>query len=106
MGRMKDLLITIYSGGDEAVEAAQQIAGLSEIVPHDDEPGWIPVQEQLPERGQMVIVAFRGHWGGKRKVSAEVFWIDDRGGWTGCDSMKGGKPTHWMPMPEPPEVKR
>jgi hypothetical protein len=63
---------------------------------------WVPVKEQLPPRGQMVIVAFRGHWGGKRQVSAEVFWIDDRRGWTGCDSMKDGKPTHWMPLPEPP----
>lgn len=74
--------------------------------PHEWERHWIPVGERLPERGQMVIVAFRGHWGGDPgQVSAEVFWSDDRGGWTGCDSMKGGKPTHWMPLPEPPEVK-
>jgi hypothetical protein len=63
---------------------------------------WIPVSERLPERGQLVIVSFRGHWGGRREVSAETFWIDERGGWTGCDSMKGGKATHWMPLPPPP----
>ena len=74
----------------------------SEIKRLRSERRWIPVSEQLPQRGEMVIVAFRGHWGGKRQVSAEVFWIDDRGGWTGCDSMKDGKPTHWMPLPEPP----
>ena len=96
---------------DELVEADRRIGELEnelgelrEKLADSEErlPQWIPVKEQLPERGQMVIVAFRGHWGGKRKLSAEVFWIDDRGGWTGCDSMKGGKPTHWMPLPEPP----
>jgi hypothetical protein len=67
---------------------------------------WIPVTERLPERGQLVIVSFRGHWGGRREVSAETFWIDERGGWTGCDSMKNGRPSHWMPLPSPPpEVK-
>ena len=66
---------------------------------------WIPVSERLPERGQMVIVSFRSPWGGRRKVSAETFWIDERGGWTGCDSMKDGRPTHWMPLPAKPEVK-
>jgi len=63
---------------------------------------WIPVGERLPERGQMVIVSFCSPWGGQRKVSAETFWIDERGGWTGCDSMKDGRPTHWMPLPHPP----
>jgi hypothetical protein len=91
MGYYKELDIRIRNGGDDA------IAAVSELMPR-----WIAVEEQLPQRGQMVIVAFRGHWGGKRQVSAEVFWIDDRGGWTGCDSMKDGKPTHWMPLPEPP----
>jgi hypothetical protein len=66
-------------------------------------PQWIPVSEWLPKRGQMVIVSFRGHWGGRREVSAETFWIHERGGWTGCDSMKNGRPSHWMPLPLPPE---
>jgi hypothetical protein len=63
---------------------------------------WIPVAERLPARGERVIVSFRGPLGGRRKVSAETFWIDGPGGWTGCDSMKDGMPTHWMPMPHPP----
>ena len=29
MGHMKDLLITIYGGGDEAVEAACELAGIA-----------------------------------------------------------------------------
>ena len=103
MGRMKDLLITIYNGGDEAVEAAQQIAGLSEIVPQDDEPGWIPVEERLPEPDYMgnsvgVLACLPD---GERCI---VFCDNDEYGvrWQ-CNSTQ--KPTHWMPLPEPPEVK-
>ena len=98
MGRMKDLLITIYNGGDEAVEAAQQIAGLSEIVPHDDEPGWIPVEERLPEDGQNVIACFVG--GTEAKEVGEATF-NKREGWFSTEH-GAWSASHWMPMPEPP----
>ena len=57
---------------------------------------WIPVEERLPKRGEFVIVA---------KESGAV-----------CESRHDGNgefymhesrlyPSHWMPLPEPPEVK-
>lgn len=107
MGRMKDLLITIYGGGDEAVEAAKQIAGLSEIVPHDDEPRWIPVEERLPEGSGAVLVAaheFEFFLG--EPFTDQAVWFDGEF-WTG-ESPSAKYPfriTHWMPLPEPPEVK-
>lgn len=101
MGRMKDLLITIYNGGDEAVEAAQQIAGLSEIVPQDDEPGWIPVEERLPERNEIVLAFDQGGVTvGSYSPMLEDWWTLQ------VDRMApGAVVTHWMPLPEPPEVK-
>ena len=98
MGRMKELLTIIYGGGDEAVEAAQQIAGLSEVVPEDDGPCWIPVEERLPENFCWVLVA---RYGGTIVVEAQHI-----GGGTFMRGNSEVYPTHWMNLPEPPEVKR
>jgi hypothetical protein len=101
MGHMKDLLITIYGGGDEAIEAAQQIAGLSEIVPHDDEPGWIPVEDRLPERNEIVLAFDQGGVTvGSYSPMLEDWWTLQVGRMS-----PGAVVTHWMPLPEPPEVK-
>ena len=101
MGHMKNLLITIYGGGDEAVEAAKQIAGLSEIVPHDDEPEWIPVSERLPEDGVWVLW-FNKSWSCQLVVAKRDGESLDWGGDL-CGTLHGF--THWMPLPSPPEVK-
>ena len=101
MGHIKDLLITIYGGGDEAVEAAKQIAGLSEIVPHDDEPEWISVEERLPERNEIVLAFDQGGVTvGSYSPMLEDWWTLQ------VDRMApGAVVTHWMPMPPaPPEV--
>lgn len=105
MGHMKDLLITIYGGGDEAVEAAKQIAGLSEIVPHDDEPGWIPVDESKPCHGDTVWVydgkdVFMGEWWGQSGFRSYGSSCDREG--LNSETLLGV--THWMEIdePEPP----
>ena len=107
MGRMKDLLITIYGGGDEAVEAAKQIAGLSEIVPHDDEPGWIPVEERWPKHGSDVLVAYKcGKYVRLGVGEFDGTTVNDEGITIPYFKGIGGfEVTHWMPLPEPPEVK-
>lgn len=89
MGHMKDLLITIYGGGDEAVEAAKRLA-----------PEWIPVSERLPvdiPHGYCLVTD--GTEVGTANYSKES------GNWDHCIDRDYWKPTHWMPMPEPPEVK-
>ena len=97
MGRMKDLLAIIYGGGDEAVQAAQQIAGLSEVVPEDDGPRWIPVEERLPvdiPHGYCLVTDGKEVGTANYDKSANKFdHCIDRDYWT---------PTHWMPLPEPP----
>ena len=107
MGRMKDLLAVIYGGGDEAVQAAQQIAGLSEVVPEDDEPRWIPIEEQWPKHLSDVLVAYK--CGKYVRIGVGEFdgtTVNDEGITIPYFKGIGGfEVTHWMPLPEPPEVK-
>ena len=61
---------------------------------------WIPVEERLPEENVCVLA---NHW----MTGIEMaFRRDDQWGvaWTGFMGSGSGY-THWMPLPEPPEVK-
>jgi hypothetical protein len=59
---------------------------------------WIPVSERLPTDETVVLA-----WSGKRVAFGSMSdgqWIDTLYGWV----IPNG-PTHWMPLPKPPEVK-
>lgn len=58
-------------------------------------PAWVPVTERLPEHTVCVLVAYSN---GAVEVDA---WGHD--GWMDED-LSNGAITHWMPVPEPPEV--
>lgn len=67
--------------------------------------GWISVSERLPEKTADVLMMFEhgnmavGYWhDGDEHVTYWCAYTDD-GYYTDCDS----EPTHWMPLPEPPE---
>jgi len=79
---------------EEAQELARMIDGyLARIAELEAERRWIPVSERLPEEKQSVLALDRTgtayHWEYSKCLS----------------NMFIGDYTHWMPLPEPPEVK-
>lgn len=63
-------------------------------------PRWIPVEERLPEEGVSVQVCFRSQGGTAQAVSERFINDNNKSYWSGLCGMK---PTHWMPLPEPPK---
>jgi len=70
-----------------------------------ENPGWVRVEDQLPEMGKHVLVMFdAGDMAVAFVFERDEYWsywravTDD--GWTAdCDC----EPIWWMPLPEPPE---
>lgn len=92
MGYMKEIDRRIRQGGDDA------IAAVGELLPR-----WISVEERLPEHDHMgnpvgVLACLPDG-----EVCIGFCDNDEYGVRWHCQSTK--KPTHWMPLPEPPEVK-
>jgi hypothetical protein len=87
MGHMKDLDRRIRQGGDDAIAAVGELL-----------PSWIPVSERLPEEDVDVLV-MTGY-------GMHVADLDEYGTWNAShgDSWQFPEPTHWMPLPEPPET--
>lgn len=70
----------------------------------EQESKWISVEERLPEYGKYVLVAdernrFIGLFSLEKTEENYVFWRGMRN-WT----MDVIAITHWMPLPQPPEV--
>lgn len=88
MGRMKDLLITIYGGGAAAVEAAKMLT-----------PEWIPVSEEtLPANQGFYLVAGRDNG---VMIVREAHYSPDHDFWFYNED--GIIADYWQPLPEPPE---
>ena len=69
-------------------------------------PRWIPVGERLPDDETELLVAFEDRSLG---VAFAVFHhLDENDGpkWTDGNGIELKQPTHWMPLPAPPEAQR
>ena len=78
---------------EENAQLRQRIAEL------EDQQRWIPVSERTPEKDVRVLIT-----NGK---SMAVGWVDYDEKWVDFDCWDecySGNTTHWMPLPEPPEV--
>lgn len=63
---------------------------------------WIPVTERLPAEGMRVLAATEGVFSGEAYLSCEGVWMRSYGVvWV---SLVGMPVTHWMPLPDAPEV--
>lgn len=63
---------------------------------------WIPVAERLPAEGMRVLAASEGVFTGEAYFSCEGVWMHSYGVvWV---SLVDRPVTHWMPLPDAPEV--
>jgi hypothetical protein len=108
MGHMKDLLAKVCGGGEDALEAVLPLLKAAAV------GEWVACSERLPpvltevlgwHPDDRVRAWFRISGtvqGGPRQGDYWEMWSpQDRE----CDDCNVKEPTHWMPLPEPPEVK-
>lgn len=97
-------IIKLRAQNEQLREAAALVAKESaELL----ERRWIPVTERLPEYGVRVLAfnmraknKYIGIWTREKDPGdGNDCWFDSAGWWYAFDEI-----THWMPLPEPPEV--
>lgn len=62
----------------------------------DAEPKWIPVEERLPDKGEVLVCTGKGNI--YTSIVGGCFWVSHLAYRFGADKI-----THWMPLPKPPQ---
>ena len=67
--------------------------------------GWVSVKDRMPEDGLNILVANIGT--GTQYVSHKdlIFFDENKSAFVHTSYLREFQFTHWMPLPEPPEVK-
>ena len=96
-----------YDGEDEIAERVQwrrDVNAIKALPSAQPEQEWISVEERLPEAAGDYMVAYHPcHWDDVHYDRTLVGMDNFRGKakWSRC---KFQRVTHWMPLPEPPEL--
>ena len=113
MGAMKDFDRRIRQGGDDAIAAVSEcvsgvegwLKSFAALAKHVI-PRWIPVSERLPEEGVVVLAYLPKQADVESGVYAAMLSkLQTLKGTFSTSFGFGFEATHWMPLPEPPEVK-
>lgn len=94
--------LRVYLGGKDLTDPVYRESVLTAIVeaPTVVTPRWISTEERLPPANIRVYAAIKG------ADDARIAWVNDKGRWDDDDSWVYEKNvTHWMLLPELPEVK-
>jgi hypothetical protein len=93
------------SAGSVANDQAEVLAkGIADIIRIAAEPDWIPVTERLPEDEDTCLCYAIGQSRPFIGYFAEGYWVSlDSSDYDRAGDFTGQNPTHWMPLPEPPE---
>lgn len=78
------------------------VSNMPTIDPEAQPPRWIPVKERMPVEAKKVL-CFLALSGGPM-VETGYYMGDEGWYYTGIEAPHHGIVTHWMPLPEPPEV--
>lgn len=86
--------------------AIRDMICIVETAPTVEMPRWIPVTERLPDKEEFVLVVVNGRWHNIKFVNAAQIAMYDEDGWwiEAYPEWKNPKVSHWLPLPEPPEV--
>lgn len=92
----------IFKGDHEEMWFAKSLwlAGANTVIEagQDSTPRWRPISE-APRDGTTILVWFNDGWAENEAISS---WWDREHGWT-CQYTDSIQPTHFMPLPAPPE---
>ena len=96
----------VYGSDREKFDAWEEIIEAIEAIPAADvrPVKWIPVTERLPDTGVDVLVKFP-HNMAVASIDIGEWVVNSGDGWCTDINLAGGEknPTHWMPLPQPPE---
>ena len=90
--------------GRKEAESTLLLGEAAEAIEELSKPHWISVTDRLPETGVDVLVKFP-HNMAVASIDIGEWVVNSGDGWCTDINLAGGEknPTHWMPLPQPPE---